>query len=173
MEIILHQTTLNMLTIFCNQMHKHYKHNEISVKNLIYNNISSTDSHNKIKLIIYYPKFNTTSLIISNNFSHSTSHLNTTSVVYKFKCPLGECFSTKNNSYIDLTMILSRHLTSLKLVPSLNTLRYIYITPQKNSNGKCLPTTQRKKQTKLQILQALYIKINKPFLNNSKTWTDH
>ena len=38
---------------------------------------------NKIKLIIYYPKFNKINLVICNNFSPST----------KFKCPLAEYYS--------------------------------------------------------------------------------
>ena len=46
-------------------MNKQDELDEIAVKNLIHNNVSSTDSINKIKLIIYNPKFNTTNLAIS------------------------------------------------------------------------------------------------------------
>ena len=38
--------------------------------------------NNKIKLMIYYPKFNTTNLVISNNFSRLSSYLSTKNVVY-------------------------------------------------------------------------------------------
>ena len=77
-------------------MHKHHKLNEIALKDLIYHNIS--DSNNKIKLIIYSPKFNTTNLTIYNNFSSLTSHLSMFNVVYEFKC-----FSYKISADIGLT----------------------------------------------------------------------
>ena len=98
---------------FHNQMHKHFtKLNKIALKNLICNDVSLTDSNNKIKLIIYSPKFNTTNFVISNNFSPSTSHLSTTNAEYKFKCLLGECFFNKIITYISMTtMTLSRYLT--------------------------------------------------------------
>ena len=59
-------------------MHQYYKLDKIALKNLIRNNVSPTDLNNKIKRIIFYPKFNTTNLVFSNNFSSSTSHLSTT-----------------------------------------------------------------------------------------------
>ena len=44
-----------------------------------------------IRHIIYYNKFKTSNVIISNNSSTSTELLNKTNVVYMFKCPWGDC----------------------------------------------------------------------------------
>ena len=95
---------------FHNQMHIHYKLNEIALKNLICD-ISLMDSKDEIKLIVYYPKYNTTNLIISYNFSPSASHFSRSNVVYEFKCPLGEYFS-KISTYISLTTTVEMFNTS-------------------------------------------------------------
>ena len=54
----------------------------------------------------------TSSLIISNNSSHSTEPLDRTNIVYMFKCSLGDCVSNENNTYVGLTTTtLSERLT--------------------------------------------------------------
>ena len=85
-------------------MHKHYKVDEIALKNLIRNNVFLTDSNNKIKLIIDYFKINEINLVISKNFSPSTNHRGRTNLVYEFKCQLGEYFSYKISTYIGQTI---------------------------------------------------------------------
>ena len=40
---------------------------------LFFNNVSSTDSNNKIKLMRYYPKFNSTNLVMYDDVSLSLS----------------------------------------------------------------------------------------------------
>ena len=65
----------------------------------------------KVRLIIYYNKFKTSNLIISNNTSPSTGLLDRTNVVYMFKYPLGDCVSKEKNAYVSLTTTtLSRRL---------------------------------------------------------------
>ena len=49
-------------TIFCDQMHKYNKLDEISLKNLVSENISPSDLNHKI-LLIYYLKFRSTYLV--------------------------------------------------------------------------------------------------------------
>ena len=46
-------------------------------------------SYLKIRLIIYYNKFKTSNLIISNNSFPSTELLDMKNVVYMFKCSFG------------------------------------------------------------------------------------
>ena len=82
------------------------------MKTLIHKNILPTDPNKKIKLIIYYNKFKTSNLVIRNNSSPSIGVLQKTNVIYKFKCPLGDCISDNNNIYVGLTSnTLSRRLT--------------------------------------------------------------
>ena len=66
----------------------------------------------KVRLILYYKKFKTSSLIISNNTPSSTGLLDRTKVVYLLKCPLGDCVSKENSAYVGLTTTtFSRWLT--------------------------------------------------------------
>ena len=93
-------------------MHYNYKSDEKIMKTLIHRNILPTDPNKKIKLIIYYNKFKTSNLVIRNNSSPSIGVLQKTNVIYKFKCPLGDCISDNNNIYVGLTSTtLSRRLT--------------------------------------------------------------
>ena len=66
----------------------------------------------KRRLIICYNKSKNSNLIISNNTSLSTELLDTTNIVYMFKCALRDCVSKENNTYVGFTTtILSRRLT--------------------------------------------------------------
>ena len=66
-------------------------------------NILPNDPNKKIKLIIYYNKFKTSTLVIKNNSSPSIGVLQKkkkkNNVIYHFKCPLKDCIS-ENNIYI-------------------------------------------------------------------------
>ena len=64
----------------------------------------------KKRLIIYYNKFETSNLIISNNSFPFTELLDGTNVIYSFKCPLGDWVSNENNTYVGLTRRLTMHL---------------------------------------------------------------
>ena len=82
------------------------------LKNLIQKMFSLLFLPKKLRLIIYYNKFKTSNLIISNNPFPSTKLLDMTNIVYMFKCPLGDCVSKENNTYVGLaTTTLSRRLT--------------------------------------------------------------
>ena len=81
-------------------------------KNLIQKNVLPTDPTKRVWLIIYYNKFKTSNVIISNNTSLSTELLDRTNVLNMFKCPLGDCVFKENSAYIGLTTAtLSRRLT--------------------------------------------------------------
>ena len=53
------------------QKHYNYKSDEKILKTLIHRNILTTDPNKKIKLIIYYNRFETSNLVIINNSSPS------------------------------------------------------------------------------------------------------
>ena len=104
------QSTNIYQTFYRNQMHNNYKSDEKILKTLIHKNILPTDPNKKIKRIIYYNKFKTSNLFIRNNSSPSIGVLQKTNVIYKFKCPLGDCISDNNNISVGLTT-LSRRFT--------------------------------------------------------------
>ena len=109
--------------------------------------------------------------IIRNNSSPSIGVLQKTNVIYKFKCPLGDCISDNNNIYVGLTSTtLSRRLT-MHLSDTSSIAQHL----KKHS----CPTTQLRKiltdnttilehqnnKQKLQILEALHIRNLQPTLN--------
>ena len=109
--------------------------------------------------------------VIINNSSPSIGVLQKTNVIYKFKCPLGDCISDNNNIYVGLTSTtLSRRLT-IHLSDTSSIAQHL----KKHS----CPTTQLRKiltdnttilehqnnKQKLQILKALYIRNLQPALN--------
>ena len=141
------------------------------LKTLIHKNILPTDPNKKIKLVIYYNKFKTSNLVIRNNSSPSIGVLQKTNVIYKFKCPLGDCISDNNNIYVGLTSTtLSRRLT-MHLSDTSSIAQHL----KKHS----CPTAQLRKiltdnttilehqnnKQKLQILEALHIRNLQPTLN--------
>ena len=117
---------------------------------------------------IYYK---TSNLVIRNNSSPSIVVLQKNNVIYKFKCPLGDCISDNNNVYVGLTSTtLSRRLT-MHLSDTSSIAQYL----KKHS----CPTTQLRKiltdnttilehqnnKQKLQILEALHIRNLQPAPN--------
>ena len=110
-------------------------------------------------------------LVIRNNSSPSVGVLQKTNVIYKFKCPLGDCISDNNNIYVGLTSTtLSRRLT-MHLSDTSSIAQHL----KKHS----CPTAQLRKiltdnttilehqnnKQKLQILEALHIRNLQPTLN--------
>ena len=80
-----------------------YRLDENILKTLIQRNILPTDPNKKIKLITYYNKFKTSTLIIKNNSASSIGVLQNINIIYQFKCPLGNCISENNDIYFGLT----------------------------------------------------------------------
>ena len=82
-------------------MHYSYKLDENIFKTLIKRNLLHTDPNKKKqKLIIYYYKFKTSNLVISNNSSPSIGVLQKTNIVYQFKYSLGDCIAENNCIYV-------------------------------------------------------------------------
>ena len=109
-NILNHKQSINLY--YKKQFHSNYKIDKHILKNLIQKNVLPADPTKKVRLIIYYNKFKTSNLIISNNISPTTELLDTTNVVYMFKCRFGDCVSKENNTYVGLTTTtLSRRLT--------------------------------------------------------------
>ena len=63
-------------------------------------------------MLIYYNKFNTSNLIISNDSSLSTELLDWNIYTTFILCPLGDCVSNENKTYVSpATTTLSKRLT--------------------------------------------------------------
>ena len=92
------------MKLYCKkQFHCNYKIDEQIFKNIIHKTVLVTGPTKNVKLIIYYKKFKTSNLIISNNTSPSIEFLDRINVVYMFKCPLRDGVSQEKSAYLGLT----------------------------------------------------------------------
>ena len=174
------QISLNIIDIFClhiffwirsNPFQNFQKKKKKKKKTLIHRNILPTNPNKKIKLIIYHNKFKTSNLVIRNNSSPSIGVLQKTNVIYKFKCPLGDCISDNNYIYVGLTSTTLLRRLTMHLSDTSSIAQHL----KKHS----CPTTELQKiltdnttilehqnnKQKLQILEALHIRNMQPTLN--------
>ena len=88
--------------------------------------------------------FYVTVKIFKNNSSSSIGVLQKT-IIYQFKCPLGDCVSENNNIYVGLTInTVSRRLTTnLSNTSSIAQHFKKNIHAQQQNYGKFLPKTQQ------------------------------
>ena len=94
-----------------NQFSSAYKTDERVIKQIIHNNVICMNENERIKLIIYYDKNTTNSLVSRNNQNAKLPPLKQTNVVYRYNCNIGEC-ELQQHSYIGMTTTtLSRRLT--------------------------------------------------------------
>ena len=123
-----HKQSINLY--YKNQFHINYKIDENILKNLIHKNVLPIDPIKKVRLIIYFKKFKTSNLIISNSTSPSTALLDRTNIGYFIKCSLGECVSQENSAYVVFTTTtpfrrLTMHLTPVLLPFILRTILFL------------------------------------------------
>ena len=82
------------------------------MQSIIKNNVRCKNSHDQIKLIIYYKSQTVTSLVMRNNQAPPTPELQQTNLIYEYNCTLGDCEHLPNASYVGLTTTtLSRRIT--------------------------------------------------------------
>ena len=146
-----------------------YKTDERVLKEIIARNVTCTNSHDKLTLIIYYKNTKVSSLIMRNNMTKDNSLLKQTNVVYQFTCPEEGCKLLPNASYIDVTTTsVSRRLT---MHASEGSIRKHMIqthnkTPSRQdlvNNTKILKQCNNSK--KLHILERVYITQDTPIIN--------
>ena len=93
---------------YCGQMHRHYKVDEKVLKGILATKVTSA-TNVPININIYYRNKKTHNLVIRNNCSPTKDKLQSTHLVYEFKCPIPHC---KVDKYIgSTTTTLSRRLT--------------------------------------------------------------
>ena len=85
-----------------NQMNSQYKIDERVLKTIFHDKIKCTDQRNKLSLNIYYKNRKVSNLLMKNNVNASHEMLQMSNVVYKIKCPVGNCESP-NPYYIGYT----------------------------------------------------------------------
>ena len=109
--------------------------------------------------------------IYINNSSPSIGVLQKTNVIYKFRCPLGDCISDNNNIYVGLISTtlwrrLTMHLSDTSSIAQHLKKHSCPTTQQRKilTNNTTILEHQNNKQ-KLQILEALQIRNLQPALS--------
>ena len=77
-----------------------YKADEKAVRDVVSMNVTPTNPSSKVKLVVYYRNLRNASLIIRNNTRPPPTNLESSCLVYQFKCPLARC---EQQSYIVMT----------------------------------------------------------------------
>ena len=155
-----------------NQYSNMYKIDERIVKHIVNSNTKCCNPTDTLKVVIYYKNKYTSNLYIKNNITKPIPKLQQTSLVYEYKCSIGDC-EHQENSYIGLTTnTLSRRLT-LHLsngAPKLHTSHKHDMTLTRQmleNNTKIL--AKESDYNKLHILEALFIQHFKPHINKQDT----
>ena len=151
-----------------NQMSSSYRVDERVLTDIVLNNIHPTQDNVKIKLHIYYKNKKAHTLIMKNNLTQSDDKLKRTNVIYKYSCPHEDCLLRKTD-YIGLTTTtLSRRLTMHLRdgAPSdhMTQKHHRHITRHDLTDNTTIITTCNDKR-RLHVLEALYIRKEKPLLN--------
>ena len=100
--------TPDIKVFYRNQFHHNYRRDEKALRDIITENVKTTNDNVKMKFIIFYSNKKTANLIMKNNPVEARSPLKRRNVVYHFKCPLPGCTS----EYIGMTtMTLSKRIS--------------------------------------------------------------
>ena len=91
-------------------MHSNYKLDETILKEIVYNNITCTQSQQKPNLIIYYKNKKSSQLVMKNNPSPPIPPIKQTNLVYAFNCDVSPCETTLYIGYTRTS--LARRLKS-------------------------------------------------------------
>lgn len=95
-----------------NTMTSEYKKEEKSLQDIVMKNCKPKNPDHKINLVIFYKNPRISSLVMKNNLSEKYSKLKATNIVYKFKCPFGDCAHRPERSYVGYTTTsFSRRMT--------------------------------------------------------------
>ena len=156
-------------------MNSAYRTDERILKSIIQQNITVKDDSTKVTILIYYRNIKSQQLVMRNNKSPVKNTLSQYNIIYEYKCPYGECkhHPTQNNSYIGYTeCTLSRRL-SYHLSSGAIQKHNMQDHGKKISRKEIVDNTRMRNRLsdsrRLQILEALIINIEKPYLNRQDT----
>ena len=165
-----HQTTQQetITLLVKNQMSSAYRVDERVLRDIVLNNIQPAQDNVKVKLQIYYISRKMHSRFMKNKPSQNNDKLKRTNVIYKYSCSHEDCLLRKTD-YIGLTTTtLSRRLTMHLRdgAPRDHTtqIHHRQITRQDLTDNTTILTMCNNRR-RLQVLEALYIRRDKPKLN--------
>ena len=154
-------------------MSPNYKTDEKALKQIIKRNVTPVKTEDRVQVVIYYKTRLASNLVMKNN-EHEQGKLKATNVTYAFKCTYGDCEPRPDALYIGhTTTSLSRRLTChlqsgapLQHMEDTHNRKLTRTDLTKNTTILAHENNRRK----LQITEAVLIRIHKPVIN---TQQDH
>ena len=160
---------------FQNFMNPKYTQNELSVQRIIKSNVKVKNSADRLQLVIYYKSTKTKDLIMKNNLLPKARELARTNLIYDFNCKIGECvhLPPKQIRYSGLTTCtlsrrLSYHQQNGAIRNHVEKKHGRRITREEivtMTKARCYVRDTKR----LQILEALIIRFEDPYLNRQDT----
>ena len=158
-----------------NFMNPSYKKNEDSIKKILKNGVKVINPNDHYKLIIFYKSTKTRDLIMKNNLTPKSRELSRTNLVYDFTCSMDACkhLTIRERRYSGLTTCtLSRRL-SLHLQNGAIRKHFESVHGRPITREEIVSMTKARYYVsdvrKLEILEALIIRLEDPELNKQDT----
>ena len=154
----------NVIKIYYkNQTSPSFKVNERVLKYIVKRNMRFKSDDDTVNLIAYYKNMKTSNLLRRNNL-HAQSKLNSSNVIYEFKCPYEDCVLHPRSFCIGYTQItLSRRFTN----------NYYVFANCRISRTLIVENTTIIKKIRdfncLTICEAMFIKLREPLINRQDT----
>ena len=154
-----------------NQMSPNYNEDEKALKKIIKTNVVPRNDNDKLQVVIYYKNRRASNLVMTN-CEREKVKLKATNVVYAFKCTYGDCEPRPDAVYIGhTTTSLSRRLTCH--LQSGTPLQHMQDAHGRKLTRSDLTTNttiiaHEDNRRKLQITEAVLIRINKPLMNTQQ-----
>ena len=154
-----------------NQMTPNYKADERALKQLIKRNVTPQNMEDKLQVVIYYKNRRASNLVMKNN-EHEKGKLKATNVVYAFKCTYGDCELRPDAVYIghtttSLSRRLTCHLQSGSPLQHMTDVHKRKLTRTDLTNNTTILAHESNRR-KLQITEAVLIRLNKPQINTQQ-----
>ena len=158
-----------------NFMNSSYQKDEHILKEIIKDNVTTKNSEDKLKLVIYYKTMKTSNMVMRNNLGSKVRELSKTDVIYDYRCKKGDCenLPIREVTYSGLTTCtLSRRLTyhlQDGAIQRHNIGKHHVKVTRKEIEAFTRIRYQERDFNRLNILESLIINFEEPEINKQDT----
>ena len=158
-----------------NFMNPHYQKNEAVIRSILKDNVRVLNPNDHLQLIIFYKSTKTRDLIMKNNLTPKLRDLARTNLIYDFTCSMDECahLPTRQVRYTGLTTCTTSRRLSLHLQNGAIRKHFESVHGRPINREEIVSMTKARYYMsdvrKLEILEALIIRLEDPELNKQDT----
>ena len=158
-----------------NFMNPHYQKNESAIKSILKEHVRVLNPNDHLQLIIYYKSTKTRDLIMKNNLTPKLRELSRTNLIYDFTCSIDACkhLPIREVRYTGLTTCTTSRRLSLHLQNGAIKKHFEAVHGRPITRKEIVTMTKARYHMsdvrKLEILEALIIRLEDPELNKQDT----